>query len=95
MIDNFNQVKKEANSTLRKIGEQYYITNKSVCYKITTTAAIIFNTCGSDITMCSFVKRMATKFNFHDMTTIENDVRSFLDFLIKNKLVDMNSDEVL
>lgn len=88
MIQNMNEVARRESVRLRKIDNSYYIADTVKCYEANNLGAIVFKYIGQDIKIDELCNKVADKFNFHDLKVIKSDVLNYIEFLVKEGLVD-------
>lgn len=87
MITNMNEIKKNEDLNIRKIGEQYYLIFKHDCYEVNIVGAIIVKNLGENINIDDFCNKISLKFDFKNFKQIKSDFFEFLFFLKENGLI--------
>lgn len=87
-IKNMNQLKRNENSRIRKIDNNYYILSGRDCYQINEIGALIINAVGKDLTINMACEKLSVMYNNPDVESIVNDVHKFINFIIENKIVE-------
>jgi hypothetical protein len=87
MIENLKDLKRNEKLAIRKVGEQFYIVCGHDCYEVNNIGATITNVMGSDISINDLCEKLSTKYEYKDIVKIQEDVSTFINFLLEEGLV--------
>lgn len=89
MIQNLNELRKCEYIIVRKIEDKYYMLGQGKCFELNETGVLVVKYIGKNMLISEFCKKLAQKYEGRvQIEQIERDIELFIDFLIKNRLIE-------
>ncbi|HEL1773398.1 PqqD family peptide modification chaperone [Streptococcus suis] len=87
---NLNQYKKELDTRVRKLNNNYYLLGQKKSYSVNYLGAVVLKYIGSDIDILDLAKKISNFYKLDNTFEIKTDIINFIKFLLDEGLINRN-----
>lgn len=84
---NLSNYEKKIETRVRKFENQYYLLGNKKSYQLNYTGAVVLKYIGTEIELETLAKKISAYYKEDNINQIEEDIVTFLDFLLSENLI--------